>query len=30
MTHNKPKTYPRLATPVVFVAPEDLLDAARR
>ncbi|MBV8169379.1 MAG: NADPH-dependent assimilatory sulfite reductase hemoprotein subunit, partial [Alphaproteobacteria bacterium] len=27
MTHNKPKTYPRLATPIVFVAPDDLLDA---
>ncbi|HYM32126.1 MAG TPA: NADPH-dependent assimilatory sulfite reductase hemoprotein subunit [Candidatus Cybelea sp.] len=25
MTHNKPKTYPRLATPVVFVGPDDLL-----
>src|SRR3546814_11820776 len=23
MTHNKPKTYPRLATPIVFVPPED-------
>jgi sulfite reductase (ferredoxin) len=29
MTHNKPKTYPRLATPVVFVPPEDLLAATR-
>jgi sulfite reductase (ferredoxin) len=28
MTHNKPNTYPRLATPVAFVEPEDLLDAA--
>src|SRR6516225_3375046 len=28
MTHNNPKTYPRLATPVAFVAPEDLLEAA--
>ena len=28
MTHNNPKTYPRLATPVAFVEPEDLLDAA--
>src|SRR5205807_928184 len=28
MTHNNPKTYPRLATPVSFVEPEDLLDAA--
>jgi sulfite reductase (ferredoxin) len=28
MTHNNPKTYPRLATPVAFVDPDDLLDAA--
>ncbi|MBV9965510.1 MAG: hypothetical protein JO008_07425 [Alphaproteobacteria bacterium] len=28
MTHNKPETYPRLATPVAFIEPEDLLDAA--
>jgi sulfite reductase (ferredoxin) len=28
MTHNNPNTYPRLATPVAFVLPEDLLDAA--
>ncbi len=28
MTHNKPETYPRLATPVAFVEPGDLLDAA--
>src|SRR5262249_60965461 len=28
MTHNKPETYPRLATPVAFVEPEDLLEAA--
>jgi sulfite reductase (ferredoxin) len=28
MTHNMPKTYPRLATPVAFVMPDDLLDAA--
>jgi sulfite reductase (ferredoxin) len=28
MTHNNPKTYPRLATPVAFVMPDDLLDAA--
>src|SRR3546814_3892430 len=27
MTHNKPKTYPRLATPIVFVPPEDLGEA---
>ncbi|MEJ0069325.1 MAG: NADPH-dependent assimilatory sulfite reductase hemoprotein subunit [Pseudomonadota bacterium] len=29
MTHNKPKTYPRLATPVAFVAPDELLDAVK-
>ncbi len=28
MTHNKPETYARLATPVAFVEPDDLLDAA--
>src|ERR1700745_3854017 len=28
MTHNNPKTSPRLATPVAFVEPEDLLEAA--
>jgi sulfite reductase (ferredoxin) len=28
MTHNNPETYPRLATPVAFVEPEDLLEAA--
>src|SRR4051812_36041747 len=28
MTHNNPATYPRLATPVAFVEPDDLLDAA--
>jgi len=28
VTHNKPETYPRLATPVAFVEPGDLLDAA--
>ncbi|MGH7047104.1 MAG: NADPH-dependent assimilatory sulfite reductase hemoprotein subunit [Stellaceae bacterium] len=28
MTHNNPKTYPRLATPVAFVEPDDLLEAA--
>src|SRR5215469_12243973 len=28
MTHNNPKTYPRLASPVAFVEPEDLVDAA--
>lgn len=25
MTHNNPRTYPRLATPIAYVAPEDLL-----
>lgn len=28
LTHNNPATYPRLATPVAFVAPDDLLAAA--
>jgi sulfite reductase (ferredoxin) len=28
MTHNNPKTYPRTATPVAFVEPDDLLEAA--
>jgi sulfite reductase beta subunit-like hemoprotein len=28
MTHNKPETYPRLATEVAFIDPDDLLDAA--
>src|SRR5437899_3143020 len=28
MTHNKPETYPRLASPVAFVEPDDLLEAA--
>jgi len=28
MTHNNPKTFPRLATPVAFIAPEDLIAAA--
>ena len=27
MTHNKPETYPRLATPVAFIEPDDLLAA---
>ncbi len=27
MTHNNPKTFPRLATPVAFIAPEDLIAA---
>jgi sulfite reductase (ferredoxin) len=27
-THNDPKTYPRLATPVAFVKPDDLFEAA--
>jgi sulfite reductase (ferredoxin) len=26
MTHNKPETYPRLATPIAFIEPERLLD----
>lgn len=29
MTHNKPETYPRLATPICFVEPDDLLPAAK-
>src|SRR5579872_677918 len=28
MTHNKPETYPRMATPVCFVQPDDLLEAS--
>ena len=28
MTHNKPETYPRLATPIAFVEPDGLLTAA--
>ena len=28
MTHNKPRTYPRLATPIGFVGPDDLLRVA--
>jgi sulfite reductase (ferredoxin) len=28
MTHNKPETYPRLATPAAFIEPDDLLAAA--
>jgi sulfite reductase (ferredoxin) len=28
MTHNKPETYPRLATAVAFIEPDDLLAAA--
>src|SRR5215212_8054448 len=28
MTHNKPETYPRMATPVALIEPDDLLDAA--
>lgn len=27
MTHNKPKTFPRLATPIAFVEPDDLVAA---
>ena len=29
MTHNKPRTYPRLATPIVFVGPDELLPAVQ-
>lgn len=29
MTHNKPQTYPRLATPLAFVTPDDLVDAVK-
>lgn len=29
MTHNKPETYPRLASPVCFVEPQDLIAAAQ-
>jgi len=29
MTHNRANTYPRLASPVVFVEPDELLDAVR-
>jgi sulfite reductase (ferredoxin) len=28
-THNKPETYPRLASPLAFVAPDELIDTAR-
>ena len=28
ITHNNPKTYPRLATPVAFIEPRNLLEAA--
>lgn len=28
MTHNKPETYPRLATAIAFVEPDDLIEAA--
>src|SRR5947208_13601990 len=28
MTHTTPQTYPRLATPVAFIEPDDLLEAA--
>jgi sulfite reductase (ferredoxin) len=28
MTHNMPQTYPRLATPVAFIEPDDLVEAA--
>ena len=29
MTHNKPHTYPRLATPIAFIGPDELLEAAK-
>ena len=29
MTHNKPETYPRMATAVCFVEPDDLVEAAK-
>ena len=29
MTHNKPHTYPRLATPIAFIGPDELLDGAK-
>jgi sulfite reductase (ferredoxin) len=29
MTHNKPDTYPRLASPLAFVTPDELIDVAR-
>jgi sulfite reductase (ferredoxin) len=29
MTHNKPETYPRLASPLGFVTPDELLEVAR-
>ncbi len=29
MTHNKPATYPRLASPVCFIEPGDLVEAAK-
>ena len=29
MTHGKPETYPRLASPIAFVAPDDLLPAVQ-
>jgi sulfite reductase (ferredoxin) len=29
MTHNKPHTYPRLATPIAFVGPDELLEGAK-
>lgn len=28
-THNKPETYPRLASPLAFVSPEELIETAR-
>ena len=29
MTHNKPHTYPRIATPIAFIGPDELLDGAK-
>jgi sulfite reductase (ferredoxin) len=29
MTHNKPHTYPRLATPIAFIGPDELLEGAK-
>ena len=29
MTHNKPHTYPRIATPIAFIGPDELLEGAK-
>jgi sulfite reductase (ferredoxin) len=29
MTHNKPHTYPRLASPIAFIGPDELLDGVK-